>query len=165
MQVTQDCLVVSVQVELYEETLLQMREDMLHRVHQSNVHKAIIDLSSVDLIDAYSYEHICDTANMAKVMGTHTIVAGIQPGSASALVELGVRVGTVEIALNMEDGFQRLANMSDTPHQIDLTGSETTQAEENNTVDAIIDKLADTETPSEDLPEYPPETLPDRNSI
>lgn len=165
MQVTQDCLVVSVQIELYEETLQQMRDDMLDNLHHANVRKAIIDLSSVDLIDAYSYEHICDTANMAKVMGTYTIIAGIQPGSASALVELGVRVGTVEIALNMEDAFQRLARVNNADEQIDLSIAEDASSDKDDASTGDTETLEDAATANEDSSSQALEPLPERHDI
>ena len=112
MQLVQDCLVISVQIELYDASLKQLRNDFLEKIKLSGVRKAIFDLSTVDLLDAYAYNSICDTANMAKVMGTQSLVTGIRPGVASALVELGVNVGQVETTLNLEDGIARLAELA-----------------------------------------------------
>lgn len=112
MQIVQDCLVISVQIELYKETLEQLRRDLLDQIKLSGVRKAIFDLSTVDLLDAYAYNSICATANMARVMGTQTLLSGIQPGVASALVELGVDVGQIETTLNLEDGIAKLAELS-----------------------------------------------------
>lgn len=112
MQVVQDCLVISVQVELYEATLERLRNDFLEQIKLSGVRKAVFDLSTVDLLDAYAFNSICDTANMARVMGTQSLVSGIRPGVASALVELGVDVGQVETTLNLEDAIARLAELA-----------------------------------------------------
>lgn len=111
MQVMQDCLVISVQIDLYDATLEQLRIDFLEQIQVSGVRRAIFDLSTVDLLDPHAYESICDTANMAKLMGTQTVMSGIRPGVASALVELGVDVKKVTATLNLEDGFVRLAEI------------------------------------------------------
>ncbi|MGI9482207.1 MAG: STAS domain-containing protein [Hyphomicrobiales bacterium] len=134
MQVVQDCLVVSVQVELYEETLTQLRTDLLEHIRTSGVRKAIFDLSSVSLLDPHAYNSICDTTNMARVMGTHAVVAGIRPGVASALVELGVDVRRTAMALNLEDGFvqlERLASEELEFEQVDAETNKDDEAEDN----------------------------------
>lgn len=136
MQVVQDCLVVSVQVELYEETLQRLRADLLESIRSSGVRKAIFDLSSVHLLDTHAYDSICDTANMAKVMGTHAVLAGIRPGVASALVELGVDVRKVVMALNLEDGFKLLA-------QMDLDEAVREEAESEDAGEIELDQVGD----------------------
>jgi rsbT antagonist protein RsbS len=113
MQIVQDCLVLSVQIELYDATLKQLRTDFLYNIKISGVRRAIIDLSAVEVMDPLAYNSICDSANMAKVMGANTIVSGFRPGVASALVELGVDAGRVDTTLNLEYGFERLAEMAE----------------------------------------------------
>ena len=92
MQVTQGVLVVPVQIELYEATLKALREDMLGNIRRTGVRQALIDLSAVEVMDSYAYGSICDTATMASVMGTKTVLTGIKAGVASVLVEFDVNV-------------------------------------------------------------------------
>jgi rsbT antagonist protein RsbS len=113
MQIVQNCLVLSVQIELYDATLMQLRTDFLDNIRTSGVRRAIIDLSAIDVMDSHAFNSICDSANMAKVMGARTLVSGIRPGVASALVELGVDVRQVDTTLNLEDGFKRLTEQSE----------------------------------------------------
>jgi anti-anti-sigma factor len=113
MQVTQNVLVVSVQVELYAKSLQALREDILDNIRRTGVRQALIDLSSVEVMDTYAYGSICDTANMAKVMGTDAVLTGIGPGVASALVELNVDVHRADTALNLESGFELLKSRDD----------------------------------------------------
>lgn len=117
MQVVQECLVLSVQVELYNATLTQLRADLLDRIRTSGVQKAIIDLSAVEVMDPHAYRSICDSAIMARVMGANTLISGIRPGVASALVELGVDIGRVGTSLNLEDGFKRLSELAENEHE------------------------------------------------
>ncbi len=44
MQIVQNCLVLSVQIELYDATLMQLRTDLLDNIKTSGVRKAIVDL-------------------------------------------------------------------------------------------------------------------------
>jgi rsbT antagonist protein RsbS len=116
MQIVQDCLVLSVQVELYDATLMQLRTDLLDNIRSFGVRRAIIDLSGVEVMDPHAYNSICNSAIMAKVMGAKTLISGIRPGVASALVELGVEIRQVETSLNLEDGFKRLAEPVENEH-------------------------------------------------
>ena len=113
MQVTQDVLVVSIQIELYDASLKALREDLLDSIYRTGVRQALIDLSAVEVMDSYAYVSICDIANMAKVMGTNAVLTGIKAGVASALVELNVDVKRTDTALNIEAGLALLNRQDD----------------------------------------------------
>ncbi len=113
MQIVQNCLVLSVQIELFDATLMQLRTDFLDNIRTSGVRRAIIDLSAVEIMDPHAYGSICDSANMAKVMGANTLISGIRPGVATALVDLGADAGRAETTLNLEHGFLRLAELAE----------------------------------------------------
>jgi rsbT antagonist protein RsbS len=68
-------------------------------------------------MDTYAFGSICDTAAMAKVMGTRTVLSGIKAGVASVLVEFDVDIKRVALALNLEAGLAMLAGRDghDTP--------------------------------------------------
>ncbi len=161
MQVAQGVLVVPVQIELYEATLKALREDMLGNIRRTGVHQALIDLSAVEVMDSYAYGSICDTAAMAGVMGTRTVLTGIKAGVASVLVEFDVDVKRVAMALNLEAGLAMLA---------DWEGHDTPEAElrdhsllEDEVGDGAADGRVDTGTvPLQDAGTSPVGGLPDR---
>jgi len=130
MQVTQGVLVVPVQIELYEATLKALREDMLGNISRTGVRRALIDLSAVEVMDSYAYGSICDTATMASVMGTKTVLAGIKAGVASVLVEFDVNVKRVAMALNLETGLAMLAGWD---------GSDTSEAERDDLTSSMVE--------------------------
>lgn len=131
MQVTQHVLVVSVQIELYEASLRALRDDLLDNIRRTGVRQALIDLSAVEVIDTFAYGSICDTANMAKVMGTSAVLTGIKPGVASALIEFDVDVKRTDTALNLEAGFALFdsrddGNEGETEAQADIANDDGT---------------------------------------
>jgi len=144
MQVTQGVLVVPVQIELYEATLKALREDMLGNISRTGVRRALIDLSAVEVMDSYAYGSICDTATMASVMGTKTVLAGIKAGVASVLVEFDVNVKRVAMALNLETGLAMLAGWdgSDTS-EAELRGDLTSSMVEDDVGDGAADGRVD----------------------
>jgi hypothetical protein len=52
MYVTKGYLIVPIQVELYDENIIQMQEDILKKVNEKMIEGVIIDLSAVDIIDS-----------------------------------------------------------------------------------------------------------------
>ena len=134
MQVMQDVLVISVQIELYDASLKALREDLLDNICRTGVRQALIDLSAVEVMDTYAYGSICDTANMAKVMGAHAILTGIKPGVASALVEFNVDVHRADTSLNLEAGFELLKDLD----EVADVGAEE-QDDDTNGVEFIAD--------------------------
>ena len=165
MQVTQGVLVVPVQIELYEATLNALRDDMLGNIRRTGVRQALIDLSAVEVMDSYAYGSICDTATMAKVMGTKTVLTGIKAGVASVLVEFDVNVKRVAMALNLEAGLAMLAGWDGR----DNTGAElrddlTNSLAEDGVTDDAADGRVDTGTvPLQNAGTSPVADLPDRS--
>ena len=162
MQVTQGVLVVPVQIELYEATLKALREDMLGNISRTGVRRALIDLSAVEVMDSYAYGSICDTATMASVMGTKTVLAGIKAGVASVLVEFDVNVKRVAMALNLETGLAMLHG-SDTS-EAELRDDLTISMVEDDVGDGAAGGRVDTVTvPSQNAGTSPVAGLPDRS--
>jgi rsbT antagonist protein RsbS len=67
----------------------------------------VLDLAGVDAMDSYITKCIRDLAISARLMGVPTIVCGVQPAVADTLVEMGLSLGDVPTAVNL-DGALRL---------------------------------------------------------
>jgi rsbT antagonist protein RsbS len=109
LQLSQNCIVASIQVDLSEELLRLFREDLLKLLHSSEADGIILDLSGVEIIDAEDWEAIRGTMTMANLMGARSIVAGLRPGVVSALVELEVDVEDIDAALNLDEALKLMA--------------------------------------------------------
>lgn len=109
LQLSQNCIVASIQVDLSEELLRLFREDLLKLLQSSEADGIILDLSGVEIIDAEDWEAIRGTMTMANLMGARSIVAGLRPGVVSALVELEVDVENIDAALNLDEALKLMA--------------------------------------------------------
>ncbi|QQK75213.1 STAS domain-containing protein [Salicibibacter cibarius] len=101
-------LLISVQVELDDQTALQFQEDLLNRIHEEGSEGIVIDLTSVEMIDSYIAKVIGDVVEMSNLMGAKVVLTGIQPSVAITLVEMGVTLNDVPTALNLEQGLEKL---------------------------------------------------------
>lgn len=103
-----NCLLVSIQWELDDQTALQFQENLLTKIHETDANGVVIDLTSVDVIDSFIAKILGDVINMSKLMGAKVVLTGIQPAVAITLVELGIHLQDVQTALDLEKGLERL---------------------------------------------------------
>ncbi|MBI0579534.1 MULTISPECIES: STAS domain-containing protein [Bacillaceae] len=103
-----NCLLVSIQWELDDQTALQFQENLLQKIHETGADGVVIDLTSVDMIDSFIAKVLGDVINMSKLMGARVVLTGIQPAVAITLVELGIHLQDVRTALDLEKGLERL---------------------------------------------------------
>lgn len=103
-----DCLIVSVQWELDDQTALQFQEDLLNRIHETSARGVVIDLTPIDFIDSFIAKVLGDVISMSSLMGAKVVITGIQPAVAITLIELGIRLEDVMTALDLENGLEKL---------------------------------------------------------
>lgn len=83
-------------------------EEILERIRTTGVRRVLLDLSAVPLMDTEDFRVIRGLAAAARLMGARTVVAGLQPGVVSALVEMGVSEEGFEAALDLDHGLALL---------------------------------------------------------
>ena len=105
LQLSRNCIVASIQVDLTDEVLRRFRVDLLEFLQQSGAQAVILDLSGLEILDLEEFEALRHTMSMVALMGAQSIVAGMQPGVVSALVELNADVDDIHAAFNLDDAF------------------------------------------------------------
>jgi len=108
MHISRGCLIVPIQIELYDEIILRIQKDILERVKETGVKGVIIDVSGVEIIDSFLAQAICDTMEMASMLGAATVLTGLKPEVAASLIDLDIDFKDIRTAMNLEAGFQRL---------------------------------------------------------
>lgn len=103
-----NCLLVSIQWELDDQTALHFQEDLLNKIYETGANGVVIDLTSVDMIDSFIAKVLGDVITMSKLMGAKVVLTGIQPAVAVTLIELGISLEEIETALDLEQGLETL---------------------------------------------------------
>ncbi|MDA7026556.1 STAS domain-containing protein [Bacillus sp. CLL-7-23] len=101
-------LLVSIQVELDDQTALQFQEDLLNKIYETGSSGVVIDLTSVDIIDSFIAKVLSDVMTMSKLLGAKMVLTGIQPAVAVTLIELGVSLADMSTAIDLEKGLETL---------------------------------------------------------
>lgn len=105
-------LIASVHTALDDGQLVRFRRDLLEQIGQQRSRGVIIDVAALDVIDSFACHTLCTITQVARLRGAETVVVGIQPDVAHAMVRLGVSVGNLTTALDLEDGMTRLEVMT-----------------------------------------------------
>ena len=105
LQIAQNCVVASIQIDLTPELWQQLRQDLLEKLHNSEASDVIIDLSGVEIIDLTDFTELRNLIAMVAMMGAKTVISGLKPGVISALVDLDADIDGINAVLNLDDAF------------------------------------------------------------
>lgn len=130
MQVIQGCLVASIQVDLSEDLLHQFQEQLLERIRTTRVRGVVLDVSGVEVMDAFDFQMLRNTMAMAAMMGAKPMLVGLKPGIVSALVDMDVDASGIRAALNVDDALGILSTASDADKSRDNPNSEAEESGE-----------------------------------
>ena len=98
-------LIASIQSVLSDADMLQLRDDLADRVGRFRARGVIIDVTVLDVIDSFATRTLRQLAHMLKLRGAETVIVGIQPEVAFAMVQLGLTLEGVGTALDLEEGL------------------------------------------------------------
>lgn len=107
-----DYLIASVQDSLTDADLLQLGEDVLAQVGLFHSRGVIVDVTGLDVMDSFACRTLRNLANAIRLRGAETVVVGIQPEVAFAMVQLGLDLAGIRTALDLEEGLEVLKQMS-----------------------------------------------------
>jgi len=103
-----DYLIASIQSALSDEDLLTLRDDLVERIGKYRSKAAIVDVTVLDVMDSFAVRTLRGIAHMIRLRGAETVIVGIQPEVAFAMVQLGLTLGDVATALDLEEGLAHL---------------------------------------------------------
>jgi rsbT antagonist protein RsbS len=101
-------LIASIQAALTDEDLSYLREELTARVGLHRSRGVIIDVTALDVVDSFATRTIHGIAQTTRLRGAKTVVVGIQPEVAFAMVQLGLTLEGVATALDLEEGLALL---------------------------------------------------------
>ena len=103
-----DVLIASIQSVLSDQDLVQLRDDFADKIGRYRTKGVVIDVTALDVLDSFATRTLRGIAYVAKLRGATTVVVGIQPEVAFAMVQLGLALDGVATALDLEEGLDYL---------------------------------------------------------
>ena len=99
-------LLATIQIELHDTVVDSFQNDVLEEIEKTGTSGLIIDISALETVDSYVARMLANTAKMAKLMGTETVIVGMRPAVAATLVRMGYFMEGITTALSLEEGLQ-----------------------------------------------------------
>lgn len=103
-----ETLIVSVQEALMDADLVGLRDELVAEVKRYRASCVIVDVTVLDVLDSFAARTLRHIAQMTQLLGARTVIVGIQPDVAFAMVQLGLTLEGTETALDLEDALSRL---------------------------------------------------------
>ena len=105
-------LIASVQAALTDSDAERLRYDLMARVSQFRAQGIIVDVTAIDVMDSFAARSLRTIAHMTRLRGAATVIVGLQPEVAFAMVQLGLAFDDMNTALDLEEGLALLNRKS-----------------------------------------------------
>jgi rsbT antagonist protein RsbS len=104
-----DVLIASVQSDLSDTQVLALRDELAERVGRHRARGVIVDVTALDVIDSFVARSLRSIAVTARLRGADTVVVGIQPDVAIAMVQFDLNLQPLQTALDLDEALTLLA--------------------------------------------------------
>jgi rsbT antagonist protein RsbS len=101
-------LIASIQVALTDHDLSDLKDELTARVGRFRAKGVIIDVTALDVMDSFAARTLRNIAEATRLRGARTVIVGIQPDVAFSMVQLGLDLGEISTALDLEEGLETL---------------------------------------------------------
>jgi rsbT antagonist protein RsbS len=101
-------LIASIHTALDDSELVRFQKELIEQIGRYRSRGVIIDVAALDVLDSFGARTLRNIAEMARLRGALTVIVGIQPDVAFAMVQLGMNTGAVHTALDLEEGLTYL---------------------------------------------------------
>jgi rsbT antagonist protein RsbS len=102
-------IIAAIQSDLTDEQVIALRDDISARVGRSRARGVIVDVTSLDVIDSFVARALRSLALTAKLRGAETIVVGIRPEVAIAMVQFEMNLAPLRTAIDLDEALEILA--------------------------------------------------------
>jgi rsbT antagonist protein RsbS len=101
-------LIATVQAALTDSDTERLRYDLMERVSRFRAQGIIVDVTAIDVMDSFAARSLRTIAHMTRLRGADTVIVGLQPEVAFAMVQLGLAFDDMNTALDLEEGLALL---------------------------------------------------------
>jgi rsbT antagonist protein RsbS len=94
----------------------------MERVSRFRAQGIIVDVTAIDVMDSFAARSLRTIAHMTRLRGADTVIVGLQPEVAFAMVQLGLMFDDMYTALDLEEGLALLNKQLGLGKSIGLDG-------------------------------------------
>ena len=101
-------VIASIQSDLSDREVVALRDDLTRRVGDHRARGLIVDVAAMDVIDSFVARALRSIAETALMRGAETVIVGIQPDVAIAMVQFRLNLEPLRAALDLDDAVRIL---------------------------------------------------------
>jgi rsbT antagonist protein RsbS len=105
-------LFVSIQIDLQDDSVIQLQEDLAEQLVATRANGVIIDITAVEIVDSFIGRMLTMIGSISRLFDAETVLVGMRPAVAITLTELGLSLRGVRTAPNAEKGLALLNGSS-----------------------------------------------------
>lgn len=101
-------LLVTVPPDPDDETVSALQDQVLEAMARHEAKGLVLDISTVQTLDSFFARTVAETVQMVGLMGGRTVIAGMRASVAVTATQLGLTLGNVLTALDVDRAFDLL---------------------------------------------------------
>jgi len=97
-----DLLIASIESDLSDSEVIALRDDLTRMVGDHRVRGIVIDVAALEVIDSFVARALRAIVLTARLRGAETVIVGIQPDVAIAMVQFRLNLEPLRAALDLD---------------------------------------------------------------
>jgi rsbT antagonist protein RsbS len=107
-----DYVIASIQSDLSDSEVLELRHELAEMVGRHRSHGIVIDVAALDVIDSFVARALRSVVLTARLRGADTVIVGIQPDVAIAMVQFHLNLEPLRVALDLDAAIALLDRLT-----------------------------------------------------
>jgi rsbT antagonist protein RsbS len=95
-------LIASIQSDLSDREVIELRNELADLVGNYRSRGIVIDVAALDVIDSFVTRALSTIVSTAKLRGAETVIVGIHPDVAIAMVHFRLNLKPLRVALDLD---------------------------------------------------------------
>jgi rsbT antagonist protein RsbS len=107
-----DYVIASIQSDLSDSEVLELRHELAEMVGMHRSRGIVIDVAALDVIDSFVARALRSIVLTARLRGADTVIIGIQPDVAIAMVQFRLNLEPLRVALDLDAAIALLDRLT-----------------------------------------------------
>lgn len=107
-----DYLIASIQSDLSDTEVVELRNELAELVGRHRARGIVIDVAALAVIDSFVARALSAIVLTARLRGAETVIVGIQPDVAIAMVQFRLNLEPLRAALDLDAGTALLDSLT-----------------------------------------------------
>jgi rsbT antagonist protein RsbS len=108
-----DYLIASIQSDLSDTEVMELRHEVAELVGRYRSRGIVIDVAALDVIDSFVARALRAIVLTARLRGAETVIVGIQPDVAIAMVQFRLNLEPLRVALDLDAAIELLGRLTE----------------------------------------------------